>query len=121
MRTFVHVIPFLLLASGSHAQNNPVRIDLVPWATGLDTVSKIASCGDDRLFVVNLGPTLPLYPMPEPLLAPPAGSGWKLLWHSEDPRYGGNGMIEPEGEHSWRLPAHALAVLTPQPLEEADG
>jgi maltooligosyltrehalose trehalohydrolase len=75
----------------------------------------------DRLLVVNLGATLPLLPMPEPLLAPPAGCRWKLLWHSEDPRYGGNGMMEPDGEHSWRLPAHALMVLAPEPLEEDDG
>lgn len=77
--------------------------------------------GNDRLVLVNLGATLPLLPMPEPLLAPPAGCRWKLLWHSEDPRYGGNGMMDPEGEHGWRLPAHALAVLVPQSLEEADG
>ncbi|NNU44361.1 malto-oligosyltrehalose trehalohydrolase [Ramlibacter montanisoli] len=75
----------------------------------------------DRLLVVNLGATLPLLPMPEPLLAPPAGCRWKLLWHSEDARYGGNGMIEPDGEHSWRLPPHALMVLAPEPLEENDG
>jgi maltooligosyltrehalose trehalohydrolase len=77
--------------------------------------------GDDRLLVVNLGATLPLLPMAEPLLAPPAGMRWKLLWNSEDPRYGGNGMIEPDGEHSWRLPAHALAVLEPHLPEDADG
>lgn len=77
--------------------------------------------GDDRLLLVNLGATLPLLPMPEPLLAPPPGCRWKLLWHSEDPRYGGNGMMDPEGEHSWRLPAHALAVLVPETLEDADG
>lgn len=76
---------------------------------------------DDRLLVVNLGTTLPLVPMPEPLLAPPDGHRWKLLWHSEDPRYGGLGMKEPDGEHSWRLPAHSLAVLAPQTLEEPDG
>jgi maltooligosyltrehalose trehalohydrolase len=76
---------------------------------------------DDRLLLVNLGATLPLLPMPEPLLAPPDGCRWKLLWHSEDPCYGGNGMIEPDGEHSWRLPAHALAVLVPHPLEDTDG
>ncbi|MEJ8840191.1 malto-oligosyltrehalose trehalohydrolase [Ramlibacter sp. AN1133] len=69
--------------------------------------------GDDRLVVVNLGPTLPLHPMPEPLLAPPAGMRWKLLWHTEEARWGGSGMIEPDGEHGWRLPAHALAVLAP--------
>lgn len=77
--------------------------------------------GDDRLLIINLGPTLPLLPMPEPLLGPPEGQRWKLLWHSEDPRYHGNGMAEPDGEHSWRLPAHALAVLAPHPLEERDG
>jgi maltooligosyltrehalose trehalohydrolase len=77
--------------------------------------------GDDRLILVNLGATLPLLPMPEPLLAPPAGCRWKLLWHSEDPRYHGNGMAEPDGEHSWRLPAHALAVLVPHPVEDPDG
>lgn len=82
----------------------------------------LAPDGDDRLVLVNLGATLPLVPMAEPLLAPPAGARWKLLWHSEDPRHGGNGMSEPDGEHSWRLPAHALAVLRPQPMEEeADG
>jgi maltooligosyltrehalose trehalohydrolase len=77
--------------------------------------------GGDRLLVMNLGATLPLHPMPEPLLAPPAGCTWKLLWHSEDPRYGGNGMIEPDGEHSWRLPAHALALLAPAKKEDQLG
>jgi maltooligosyltrehalose trehalohydrolase len=76
---------------------------------------------DDRLVLVNLGTTLPLLPMPEPLLAPPMGQRWKLLWNSEDPRYHGNGMAEPDGEHSWRLPAQALAVLVPHPVEDADG
>lgn len=77
--------------------------------------------GDDRLMLVNLGATLPLYPMPEPLLAPPAGARWKLLWHSEHPRYGGSGMREPDGEHSWTLPAHALAVLAPATMEDDVG
>jgi maltooligosyltrehalose trehalohydrolase len=75
----------------------------------------------DRLLIINLGTTLPLLPMPEPLLAPPTGRRWKLLWNSEDPRYGGNGMQEPDGEHSWRLPAHALAVLVAHALEDTDG
>ena len=81
----------------------------------------LGAAGDDRLIVVNLGPTLPLYPMPEPLLAPPQGMRWKLLCHSEEPRWGGSGMIEPDGEHGWRLPAHALAVLAPVRLEVTDG
>ena len=81
----------------------------------------LAGPGGDRLLLVNLGATLPLVPMAEPLLAPPAGMRWRLLWHSEDPRYGGNGMNEPDGEHAWRLPAHALAVLAPEPVEDPDG
>lgn len=81
-----------------------------------------ATADADRLVVVNLGTTLPLVPMAEPLLAPPPGCEWRLLWHSEDPRYHGNGMREPDGEHDWRLPGHALAVLAPHILEEnADG
>jgi maltooligosyltrehalose trehalohydrolase len=77
--------------------------------------------GDDRLIVVNLGATLPLHPMSEPLIAPPARTRWTLLWHSEDPRYGGCGSGEPDGEHIWRLPAHALAVLAPKKLENPVG
>jgi maltooligosyltrehalose trehalohydrolase len=81
----------------------------------------VGAAGDDRLLIVNLGATMPLAPMAEPLLAPPAGQRWKLLWNSEDPRYHGNGMAEPDGGHTWRLPAHALAVLAPHPWEESVG
>ena len=41
----------------------------------------------DRLLVLNLGRALQLRPAPEPLLAPPPGSAWPLLWSSEHPRY----------------------------------
>jgi maltooligosyltrehalose trehalohydrolase len=73
----------------------------------------LGEAGDDRLLVVNLGTTLPLIPAPEPLLAPPEGKRWRLRWNSEDPRYGGDGMAEPESETTWRLAPHALAVLAP--------
>lgn len=66
----------------------------------------------DRLLLVNLGRELPLTPAPEPLLAPPEGRHWVLLWSSEDPRYGGTGTPEPESEdEGWRLPGHAALVL----------
>ena len=74
--------------------------------------------GDDRLVVVNLGTSLLLLPAPEPLLAPPEGCRWRLLWNSEDPAYGGNGMAELDGESSWRVPPHALAVLAPKEWKE---
>ena len=52
--------------------------------------------GDDRLLVVNLGAELRLEIAPEPLLAPPAGKCWQVLWSSEDARYGGGGTPAPE-------------------------
>src|SRR5581483_11533710 len=45
--------------------------------------------GDDRLLIVNLGRDAALSVAPEPLLAPPEGCVWELLWSSENPRYGG--------------------------------
>jgi maltooligosyltrehalose trehalohydrolase len=68
----------------------------------------------DRLLLVNLGADLPLTVMPEPLLAPMEDGAWKLIWSSEDPRYGGFGT-PPLGEQSWCLPGHAALVLTSEP------
>jgi maltooligosyltrehalose trehalohydrolase len=69
----------------------------------------------DRLLVVNLGPELLLTPVPEPLLAPPAGARWRLLWSSEDPCYGGRGCPEPESDDgAWRLSALSAVLLQPE-------
>jgi len=69
--------------------------------------------GDDRLLLVNLGRDLHLHPAPEPLLAPPEGMRWQLLWSSEDPRYGGGGTAPLEDEENWHIPGHAAVVLRP--------
>ena len=69
--------------------------------------------GDDRLLLMNLGRDLQFYPSPEPLLAPPEGKGWQLLWSSEDPRYGGAGVAPVETDDGWRIPGHAAVVLMP--------
>jgi maltooligosyltrehalose trehalohydrolase len=69
---------------------------------------------EDRLLVVNLGTQLRLVPAPEPLLAPPVGARWEVLWSSEDPRYGGLGAPDPESEEEgWCLPGQAAMVLRP--------
>jgi maltooligosyltrehalose trehalohydrolase len=68
---------------------------------------------DDRLLVVNLGPQLHLDPAPEPLLAPPLGMLWELLWSSEDPSYGGGGTPGIDTEDNWTLPAESAVLLTP--------
>src|SRR5256886_9333280 len=44
---------------------------------------------DDRLLVVNFGERREQRPVPEPLLAPPLGLEWEILWSSESARYGG--------------------------------
>ncbi len=76
-------------------------------------------CEDDRLLLVNLGIDLHLDPAPEPLLAPPADSGWIILWSSEDPQYGGTGTAPLDTPtrtgRTGRIPGHAAVVLKPQP------
>ncbi len=74
--------------------------------------------GDDRLLLVNLGRDLTLEVVPEPLLAPPMGKAWKLLWSSEANRYGGCGTAPVEDGDHWRIPGHAAVVLAPGDDEE---
>jgi maltooligosyltrehalose trehalohydrolase len=69
--------------------------------------------GNDRLLLVNLGVDLHLTPLPEPLLAPPAENQWRLLWSSENPRYGGGGAAPAENVDSWSVPGKAAFVLSP--------
>lgn len=73
----------------------------------------------DRLLLVNLGLDLNLSPAPEPLLAPLEGYGWKVLWSSEWPCYGGCGTLPIQGGN-WRVPGHAAVVLAPMALDEKD-
>jgi maltooligosyltrehalose trehalohydrolase len=70
--------------------------------------------GDDRLVLVNLGRELAWSPAAEPLVVPPEGRTWRLLWSSEDPGYGGSGT-PPLWEHHWFVPGHAAFVLTEAP------
>lgn len=70
----------------------------------------------DRLLVINLGRALHLDPAPEPLLAPPFGTRWRMRWSSEAVEYGGGGTAELEGEENWRIPAEAAVVMVPEKL-----
>jgi maltooligosyltrehalose trehalohydrolase len=71
--------------------------------------------------VVNLGSDLHLAPAPEPLLAPPEGMDWTILWSSEDPRYGGDGVIPLEDEDNWHVPGHTAVVLRPYTRQGQEG
>jgi maltooligosyltrehalose trehalohydrolase len=70
--------------------------------------------GDDRLLVVNFGLDLHFDPAPEPLLAPPEGMRWEILWSSENPRYGGSGTFSVDTPDNWWIPGHAALVLGPR-------
>jgi maltooligosyltrehalose trehalohydrolase len=73
----------------------------------------------DRLVLVNLGHDLALATAPEPLLAPPEGMRWDVLWSSEDPRYVGQGTPRVESESTgWRLPGESAIVMHPVPRLE---
>jgi maltooligosyltrehalose trehalohydrolase len=91
--------------------------------------------GDDRLLLVNLGRALHLDPAPEPLLAPPTPEGWRIVWSSQNPVYGGIGSLAPEAAfddrtvpgrslarpfENWRLQGETALLLAPQPNTEPD-
>jgi maltooligosyltrehalose trehalohydrolase len=69
---------------------------------------------DDRLVLLNLGHDLPINPISDPLLAPPDGQEWYIVWSSEDSDYGGQGTA-PFVPSNWTLQGEALVVLAPRP------
>lgn len=72
----------------------------------------------DRLLIVNLAGEASFGSIAEPLLAPPRGSGWQVLWNSEAPQYGGLGWFEPVADHgrgAWRLQAQCAVLLVAAP------
>lgn len=77
-----------------------------------------AADGADRLLLVNLGSDLHLDPAPEPLLAPPLESVWKILWSSEAAVYGGCGTAPLEANDNWHIPGHAVVVVAPAKVRE---
>jgi maltooligosyltrehalose trehalohydrolase len=76
--------------------------------------------GDDRLLLVNLGNDLKLSPAPEPLLAPPEGMAWQVLWSSERPAYGGCGTPPVERPDGWSILGESAVVLKPGPDPAGD-
>jgi maltooligosyltrehalose trehalohydrolase len=65
----------------------------------------------DRLLCLNLGRDLALPAVAEPLLAPPEGARWTLVWSSEAPRYGGGGTPDLDPAVGWILPGHTAVVF----------
>jgi len=67
----------------------------------------------DRLLLINLGPRLHADPLAEPLVAPPAGTMWRMMFSTEDRAYGGWGTPEvPTANDGWWLPAECAVFLS---------
>ncbi len=73
----------------------------------------------DRLILVNLGRDLGMAPAPEPLLSPPDGSHWEVLWSSEAACYGGSGTPRIEDGGRWHIPGHSTIVMAPKKVVRA--
>ncbi len=74
----------------------------------------ITAEGTDRLLIVNLDRELRFESIAEPMIAPPRGKQWSVLWSSEDARYGGHGVIPPcddEGRGRWFIGAQSAVLL----------
>jgi maltooligosyltrehalose trehalohydrolase len=80
----------------------------------------IAEEGQDRLLIVNLGIDLSLTCIAEPLLAPPVGRDWRLLWSSENPKYGGSGVPFPMKEGMWGVPGPSALLLAAESRDQRD-
>jgi maltooligosyltrehalose trehalohydrolase len=75
----------------------------------------------DRLLLVNLGADLDRGPMPEPLLAPPAGHRWDVGWSSEDVKYNAAGTPALYLDEAWLFPGQAALVMVPVKRSEGGG
>jgi maltooligosyltrehalose trehalohydrolase len=68
---------------------------------------------DDRLLLVNFGEREVLHPASEPLLAPPLGCRWKIIWSSDSPRYGGSDGAATAAPNQWILPVESAVAVRP--------
>ena len=73
----------------------------------------LPASGDTRLLIFNFGRSLVLPSVSQPLIAPPSGHRWAILWSSEDPLYGGSGTPELETSDGWQIPGESAVVLVP--------
>ncbi|MFL9827020.1 malto-oligosyltrehalose trehalohydrolase [Rhodoplanes sp. SY1] len=66
----------------------------------------------ERLLIVNVGREVAPAIIPEPLLAPPEGQEWRMLWSSEDAAYGGEGARPPlAADGTWVFPGRTAVLM----------
>ena len=95
----------------AEAKGRLAALDGAALGTDCLVVRYFGTGGDDRLLLCNLGGDLLLAPAPQPLLAPPAGRAWRILWSSDDTRYGGPGTAPVETDRGWQIPGESALVM----------
>lgn len=96
----------------------PAKIDGAVLGPEAFVIRYFAVDGDDRLLLVNLGPDLLFNPAPEPLLSPRLHRGWRILWSSEAPAYGGGGTPPMETTANWIIHGHSAVLVGPHENDE---
>jgi maltooligosyltrehalose trehalohydrolase len=99
---------------------DPDRVDGAVLAHDAFALRLFGGEAGDRLLIVNLGRDLALSPIPEPLLAPPAGRQWRLVWSSEAVRYGGHGTPPLRPHPEWRLAAESAVLFSAEAQSDDD-
>jgi maltooligosyltrehalose trehalohydrolase len=89
------------------------RIHGATFEAGAFVLRYFGEADDCRLLIVNLARDLNTASVSEPLLAPPLGKHWEVIWYSEAPRYGGCWAPPLHTEEGWRIPGHVAVVLKP--------
>lgn len=72
---------------------------------------------EERLLLFNLGKSLPVQSVADPLFAPPLDCQWFVEWSSEDFAYGGSGIRPADLQRRWVLDADSAIVFAPRKCE----
>jgi maltooligosyltrehalose trehalohydrolase len=108
----------LRLRRNEPAVNAPVHLDGAVLGERAFVLRFFAADGADQILVVNFGSDLWLEPAPEPLMAPVENRGWRILWSSESPDYGGRGTSALETSANWIIPGESAVLLCPDEQRE---
>ncbi len=92
----------------------PHALDGAVLGEGTFVLRFFGTAGDDRLLFVNYGADINRASFAEPLIAPPEGQNWRLLWSSEEKKYGGAGIAPFEDGAGWHITGHSALVLCPE-------
>jgi maltooligosyltrehalose trehalohydrolase len=118
-RTYALHRDLIELRRSRTAITKPMRVDGAVLASEAMALRFFSPDGD-LLLVLNLGCDLDLSPAPEPLLGPPRGAEWVLLWSSESVKYGGHGTPPVNPNAQWRLPGESALLFGPAAVTADD-